>query len=188
MNTHAMNVHLSNGEIQDYIGGALPTRERERVDGHLRLCRTCRSTHHALAEVDRALRSLPVERLDPAFTRKVMSRIPLVHKAPFAFRLLENLAPLFALFVVVAVLLTIFVMSGVIDVRQVSEGQNKIQEFFAGSASVVGSGVSSFSAWLAEYAPFAFGAGSLGITGSIFAVVLTLALLDRVLSRKLVHR
>ena len=188
MKTRAMNTHLSHEEIQEYIGGGLETTAQSRVAGHLRACKMCDSTYHAFVEIDQALRSSPVEQVDAAFTRKVMNKIPLVSKSPLAFRMLEKLAPLFALFVVVAILLTAFVLTGVIDVRQVSEGQNQVQEFFAGSASQIGSGVSSFSSWLGEYVPFVFGVANLGITSSIFAVVLTLALLDRIFSRKIVQR
>jgi hypothetical protein len=88
-----------------------------------------------------------------------MSRIPLVSKSPLAFRMLEVACPLFALFVVVAILLTAFVLTGVIDVRQVSEGQNQVyRNSLPGRLRRMGrSELVRARTGSGEYVPFVFG-------------------------------
>jgi len=182
-----MNGHCSPSEIQDYVTGVLSPADRHRCEEHFARCRSCRSTLHAVTRIDLALRSIPVERVSPNFTQNVMNRISRELNAPLAFKVLEKLAHLFALFIVLAMLLTIVVVTGVVDVQQIGEGQSVVEQFLSGQASAVSGAIAGFSSWLAEYAPFAFGSGSLGITGAILTVVTLLALLDRFLSRRLIH-
>jgi len=182
-----MSRHLSGNEIQDYLDGGLTSDARAEAEQHLYTCRQCRSLQSSLTEVDRALKSLPREQLDARFTRSVMSRLTAGQADSLSFKILEKLAYVFALFVVLAVLLAAFIFSGVIDARQVSDGQSRIQEFLSGSTSQMKSQVAAFSNLLAEYAPFVFGVGSLCMAGTIFAVVALLAVLDRFLVRRFVH-
>jgi hypothetical protein len=117
-----------------------------------------------------------------------MKRIPLKAETPLAFRMLERLAYVFALFVVLAVLGAVFVMTGVIGWGDVESGGTFFQEIFDESSGAMNAVLSTFGSWIAQYLPFAFGAGTLGITGAIVAVVILLAVLDGILGRKLMNR
>jgi len=183
-----MSAHISGERLQEYVDGVLPTDEQEQVTIHLRSCCLCKDSHEALVAVDQALRSLPVENVSPAFTRSVMEKLPLVRKAPVSFRILEKFASLFALFLVLAILATVFVLTGVVDLQQVNQGQTQLEEFLSGPMTTVGSGIAAFSNALAKYVPFAFGSGSIGITWTIVAVVISLALLDRIIVRRIIPK
>ena len=181
-----MNRHCSINEIQDHLDGTLAPDSRKEVEGHLQACPRCQNTRDSMGELGRALRSLPRERVDERFTRTVMNKLTSGQTDSLSFRILEKLAYVFALFFVLALLTAAFIVSGAVDVQRVSEEQTRIQELLTGSASQAGEMIALFSRVLAEYVPFAFGAGSLGMTGTIVAVVMLLALVDRFLVRRFV--
>lgn len=90
--------HVPDGRIQDFLDGALPRAEAERVEGHLHRCRLCREEADAWRSV--LLRLDDVPRLAPSapFTERVMAHVR-IHTAVAVARptLRERLAAFFEL-------------------------------------------------------------------------------------------
>jgi predicted anti-sigma-YlaC factor YlaD len=183
-----MNIHLSTERLQDYLDGTLSAGEMEEIEGHLATCRKCNSTYKALSTVDGVLRSMHAEKVSPAFTQSLMQKVLQESQTPLSFKILEKLASVFALFLVLAVLVTVFTFTGVMDLSTLDEGKNKLQELMLESTSVVEGGIAAFSRWLVELAPFAFGGTSIDISAMVFIIIVLLALLDRVVLQRMVHR
>jgi hypothetical protein len=51
-----MNCGISDAEWMDYLDQALPYRDRQRIDAHLRICSPCRVGLDGLRQVDHRLR------------------------------------------------------------------------------------------------------------------------------------
>jgi hypothetical protein len=102
-----------------------------------------------------------------------------------AFRIVENLAYLFAAFIVTGIIAVVFVATGVIDGGQVSEGQGLMSTYAGAVSDWLGSVLRGGTAWLERYMPARGGANiilfGIGVLGG-------LALLDRLLNRRSVHR
>jgi anti-sigma factor RsiW len=178
------HMHVSPADLQDFLDGNLSGVVLRSVEEHLDSCKACESRFRSLAAVDRALHSLPQVQVDAGFTRAVMSRIASVRTNPVGYRLLENAAYVFALALVAAMILTVFILTGALDQQEVTQGQGVAEEIIAGAGTLAGSSIAMFSSLLSEYAPFVFGSGSLAITGSILVILAVLAVLDRVFARR----
>jgi hypothetical protein len=142
----------------------------------------------ALQRLDTSLRQVPLARVSPEFTRSVLSRLHLAPTSPLTFRVLEKAAYLFGLSIVLAIMLAAFVVTGVVEMGAVDQAQNSVQESLSAMGESVGSVVGSFSAWLKGYFPFAYAQGALSIAFFGSLILGALALVDRLLVRRFVHR
>jgi len=90
--------HVPDGRIQDFLDGALPRAEAERVEGHLHGCRLCREEADAWRSVLVRLDDVPRLAPSDAFTERVMAHVR-IHTAAAVARptLRERFAAFFEL-------------------------------------------------------------------------------------------
>lgn len=179
-----MTGHVTNDLLQMFVDNALEEGGRVAVERHLSECERCRETFDELRSLDRAFREVPVERLDASFTRHVLSALNIVPKTPLWFRAIEHVAYVFGLMIVLGVMLTAFLITGVVKTEDVTNAQS----FFNNASNAFGEQVKFLAAGLTEgaqqYVPFLFAHGSFKIALMGTAVIGMLALLDRVLKRR----
>jgi len=117
-----------------------------------------------------------------------MARVISKGKEPFTFRMLTGLAYAFAMLIVLVVLGWVFVVTGVIGLETGSEGGSRIQSVMDATSSTLATTLALATTWIREYIPFFFGSGSVGITATIFGVVLMLFLFDRIVGWRIEGR
>ncbi|MEK7248790.1 MAG: zf-HC2 domain-containing protein [Bacteroidota bacterium] len=181
------NEHFSNEQLQLLVDDELPVSEAAAVKEHLRLCRRCNAVYVSLSKLDSALLNLPMEHLGSDFTRNVLTKLHIVPKIPFLFRVVENLAYVFGLMMVLGVMLAAFVLTGVISSEQISQTKSSVGETSGMIADKMNSIIDALTVSLQSYLPFVFGGGSLKIAAMGTFVVGMLALLDRFLKRRLLR-
>jgi hypothetical protein len=158
------------------------------VREHLEVCPRCREITRMLGRLDTGLRELPLERTASSFTEDVMARIGPGGSASTAFRILGSIVHLLGLFAVLAVMVAIFLYTGVLEVGQVQEGGTAVQKLMESSGGAVSGGLAAFSAFVRRALPFAF-LGKSGVISLLMVIVVAcLAAADRVLGRRFLAR
>jgi anti-sigma factor RsiW len=180
--------HCSSSQLNAYVDQCLSADEARVVDEHLHGCPECRRALRAIEYLDSALRSMPLVQVGSDFTNRVVRSLHVVQKSSFLFRVLEKVAYVFGLFIVVAIMLTAFVLTGVIDMGQVAESQSGASELVSRSGESLALGFRTFGELLSKYWSFTFGKESFGISVFIVIIVSVLAAVDKLLTRRIVHR
>ncbi len=81
------DMHPRGIDLQDLLDGTLGRRRAAAVDGHVRVCSTCRHEVEALAGVVTALERLPLHAPAEGFADRVMERVRVPEPAPVLARL-----------------------------------------------------------------------------------------------------
>lgn len=68
--------------VENYLDGELPILQRDAVSGHVKTCESCRAVLTSEEKLRQALRSLPIEEINPEFIEKAMKQARQVHKKP----------------------------------------------------------------------------------------------------------
>jgi len=180
--------HCTTEQINALIDRTLSGNEKETVENHIAECAGCSQALSMIRRIDLSVKSLPIERVRGDFTREVLAVLHLAPKSPLLFRLLEKGAYLFGLFIVLGVMLTVFVASGLVDSREVSRGEIIFRQVMSDAGGMMSSVMAGLSGLLAQYLPFMFDKGNISIVAAVIVVLGVLALADKVLGRRFVHR
>jgi anti-sigma factor RsiW len=178
-------LHFEAEQFNLLLDGRLPEAEVEFMRAHLEHCGKCRLVYANLKRVDLALRNMPVVETRAGFTRSVMDGILGKSGSSFAFRMFERLSYVFGLLIVLGIMVTSFILTGVFDASQVGQTTTVASEFAGHVGDNLLATVNGLTAWLVQYLPFAFGKGSISVAFFGVAVVLMLAAVDRVVGRRL---
>jgi len=183
MKGHEM--HYSTEQFNLLLDGRLDEAEAETMRNHLAHCVACHSALSSLERLDLAVRNIPVLEVHERFTSSVMEGILRRSVSPLAFRVFEKLSYVFGLLIVLGIMITSFIVTGVVETRHVDQTKDVAAQL----AGQVGHGLSvslnGFTAWLIQYLPFAFGKGSISVAFFAVAVLLMLAVVDRVIGRRM---
>lgn len=182
------HTHFSREELNALLDGALSETQLSFMHGELDRCGRCRSMYRSLAAIDGALKKVKREGVADDFTETVMKKIGVAPQTPWIFRLFENAAYAFGLLIVLGMMAAAFILSGVIDADQVSSTQTVAQTTLSELADGFSAHTGTFSAWLRQYMPFAFGKGSLSIAITGTVILLFLGVLDKLVLRKYIHK
>lgn len=180
--------HLSSEQIQVYVDGGMSDLERSSVESHLASCSACRISLISMRRIDAALRSLEIERTRPEFTSAVMNKLGVVPKSPLIFRAVEKFAYFFGLLIVLGIMLAAFLVTGIVEMRQIQQTESVASGVYSQLTGNVMSAFNAVSQWLVEYLPFVFGKGSLNIVLFVVAVLFALAVADRLIGNKMLGR
>jgi anti-sigma factor RsiW len=180
------SLHCTSADLQLLMDGRISGAEREKVHAHLQECVRCRMAYQSMAQLDRGLRKMPVAAASNAFTEKVMEKVVPSSHLPFAFRIVENLAYVFAALIVTGLVTTLFIATGVIDSGQVTEGQGKLSAYSSAAGSWLAQVIHGGTGWLERYFPLKAGTPHVLLVG--VGILAGFALLDRLLSRLFAQR
>ena len=163
--------HLTSEQLHDYIDGSL-TSDTEL---HLRTCPRCQKQAKALQALDRSLRSIRLEKPSERFTERVMKELGISASPSFAWTLFRNLAPLFALAIVIGVVVAALKFAGVFNTPEIRQTTAATQNVY----HQIGLGVQTFNSWMSKYFSFAFAKNTYGLTAFVFMFFGVIALLDK---------
>jgi anti-sigma factor RsiW len=179
------SIHCTSEQLHTLQDGRLSDVERTNVTEHLEECPRCKSAYRNIQQLDRGLRELPIAAAGAGFTDKVMEKVLPSGHLSLAFRIVENLAYLFAILIVTGIIAAVFIATGVIDSGRVSEGQGIVSAYSSAAGTWLGEVIHGATLWLERYLP-----ARAGINIMIFGVGILagLGLLDRFLHRRFAHR
>lgn len=98
--------HPGQLELIEYAGGGTAPARSAEIAEHVAGCEPCRNICASIRTMDSILRDLPLEQPSPAFTRSLLNRLGLRESNPLWWMFLKNLAPVFSVGVVAAVIFT----------------------------------------------------------------------------------
>ncbi len=180
--------HFKQDQLQAFMAGSLPAEEAAAVQEHLQVCENCRACARSDSRLDGALRRIPLEELDQAFTRRVLESLGLDRGVAKALRFFEILPHILGLALVLGTMLIVFTATGDIDVsgkagddRIAGEAIGRIAPFMT---EVVHGGWRLVSAVL----PTSVGSTTLSIVATMMGVIGLLAILDRGIGRRLLRK
>jgi hypothetical protein len=176
--------HITNEYLQLLLDGVLIPYERVGAEHHLQSCKQCRQAYQRLAWLDTSLKILPVEKTNADFASVVLAKLNIAPRTSFLFRIVENLAYAFGLVVVLGLMLTAFLVTGVVNKKQVMETQSTFTNFERTIGQQVDSFAGGLTAFMQTYLPFIFGSGTLKIALMSTLAIGTLALVDKFLKRR----
>ena len=177
--------HCTSEQLHLLLDGQVEDAERKTIAGHLQECPQCMAAYRGMEHLDRGLRALPVATASAGFTENLMDKVLPAGRLSLTFRIVENLAYLFAILIVTGIITVVFLATGVIDSGQVSEGQGIVSTYADATSSWMAEAVRGGTAWLERYFP---AKGGVNIMLFGIAILAVLALLDRVLHRRFAHR
>jgi anti-sigma factor RsiW len=180
-----MEDHIPEDELQGFVDSRLGDERTLAVATHIKECPECLHSLEVIRRLDSALHRAVLERTGAAFSVSVMHRLGLAASSNRFPSFFAHVASLFAMLVVLGVLVSVFLWTGVIDSAQLVEGQSFGHDVLTKGGAAVSDTVSWFNGWLKTYFPFAFGKGSLDVSLSVALAVVVLALIDRAASRRL---
>jgi len=176
--------HIPEDELQGFVDGRLGVERVKALETHVKGCLECQRSLETIRQIDGALHGMALERTSAAFTVSVLQRLAL-SSAKRRTSFFANAASLFASLIVLAVLLSVFIWTGVIDTTQIAGAQLLGSEVIAKGGQAVSESVSWLESWLRTYFSFAFGKGSLQVSVSVVVVAMVLALVDHAARRRL---
>ena len=179
--------HPLDERIHLLVDGRLGEAEAAAIRNHMRTCTRCSSTHASLTRLDRTLRSLPDEHLASDVTSTIMAKLRIASGPPLLFRAVENLAYAFGLMIVLGMMFTAFVLTGAVDTGQIAESERVFNAAAESATDQLQSLLASFTSAMQSYMPFAFGHGSMKIAVMATIVVAMLALVDRIMKRRMLR-
>ena len=170
------------------LDGRLSGVEEKNMREHFFLCTECRVAFENLERLDSALEGLPVVETRPDFTRLLMDRILVAPKSPFLFRLLEKMSYVFGLLIILAIMIAAFILSGVFEAPQIEQTKSVAAGIVDKAGESLGTSIGTFTIWLVQYIPFAFGKGSMSMAFFAISIVIVLAAVDRLIGRRLIQK
>ncbi len=180
--------HISPAQMGGYLDGALSEAERLIIERHLGVCQRCRNAYDGTRRIDESLRSLPLEHVSRSFTRDVLRALHLLPQTSLAFRILEKLAYVFGFVIVLAIMLTVFTATGVIQWGEFSEAHSVAGKAAEELLSAVSGAAGAVSHFVQTFVPFASSGTGSGIILAAIAAALLIALTDLVLGKRIMQR
>lgn len=179
--------HLTNEQFQMLIDDEVPVGDVRELRAHLRSCNRCTSTYNGWMGFDRMFSAMADESVNSDFTRNVLVKLNILPKESALFRVVENLGYVFGLMIVLGVMLSVFIITGVVRKDQLLQTKSVIGETVSQLTSQMDSGFGTLAAALQKYLPFVFGNESLKIVVMGAVIVGMLALVDRVMRGRVVR-
>jgi anti-sigma factor RsiW len=179
--------HVTSDELQEYLDGRMDTGNAAEVRAHLQACQDCRRAHASMEVLDRDLHAIPLEETGPAFTATVIRRLNLAGASSPSGRLLERFAYAFGLVIVLAILTTVFLWTGVIP----SGGQAAnpaFEETLNRGTAWLNESLTQASGWLSRLSAVFPGQRMVGILLLMAGALALIILLDRFLERRLAQK
>jgi anti-sigma factor RsiW len=174
--------------IHEYLDGRMSSGDSAAFESHLDECEQCRSVLNDLRQIDASLRAIPLEKTGNTFTRSVMEQLGIAPGTTVAFRVLEWVAYVFGLLVILALSLTVLVLTGAMKPEQIAEGQSAAADSAVRMGELVSSLADGLTGTLVQYFPFLFTNGSSTIALGVVLLVLALVAVDRLVMRRMLGR
>ena len=167
--------HLTSHQIQEYVGGVAP----DAIELHVRLCSECQSNVSAFRALERAIRSIPLEKASPRFTERIMRSLSIKQSTSFSWMLFKNLAPILALMIVAGIVFAVLRATGVWQATELQQTATLTQTVYDQFGGSLNGGVQTFNDWMAKYFSFAFARNTYGLTAFVLIFLGAIALLDK---------
>lgn len=181
-------LHYSLEQLNALLDGRMSGPEVQDIHMHMETCRECHTAFENLERVHLAIQALPVLTTRPGFTRSVMDKVLAPPAPSFTFRLLEKVSYLFGLLIVLGIMVAAFVVTGVFEKSELSQTKTVATSMADQLGDGMAASISGFASWLVQHLPFAFGKGSLGMAFFAVAVLVMLALVDRVVGKRVFQK
>lgn len=182
------SVHYSTEQFNLLLDGRLTSDDARAMNEHISDCRECSRVWKDLGAIDAALGHLPLLEARADLARSVVHRILVAPKSPLVFRLLENASYLFGLLIVLGIMAAAFVVTGAFTNTEIEQTKNVMSTVASSAGESFAASLSAFNSWLAEYLPFAFAKGSMGIAFFAVVVMIMLAAIDHVVARRVMQK
>src|SRR5437867_6745105 len=176
--------HLTLQEIHEYSCG-LPVDETEE---HLRICAECRSRLISYQNLDKLLHKISPDPVSPNFVERVMKKIDMRSPPSLSWMILKNLAPLFALTLIIGIVFFALQLSGSLEGSQVQTTGSASRSMYDPIGGGISGGVSALNGWIAKYFSFPLAKDKYGLAAFLIAFFLIVALLDRYLLSPMIKR
>lgn len=171
--------HLTSDQLQEYVDGFIDPRHRNEIDLHLHTCDECGGKMKSLRLFGSSLKNIPLERVNPNFTLRVMERLGIKESPSFVWSIFKNLAPLLGLFIVIGIVYGVLKFTGMLEGSGVGKSITATQSAYNSVATEISTGVSAFNGLLKNLFPFLYAKSSYGLTAFLFVLFIIVALLDK---------
>ena len=101
--------HRSRAELQAYVDGQAVG---DAVRRHLATCERCRGLVEDLRQIDLAMRSLPLERVEASFAERIMAQVGVPTASAGIFRFIVYLPSALGLALVLGIMAAAYVLAG----------------------------------------------------------------------------
>jgi anti-sigma factor RsiW len=181
MNENPMHIHEE--LLEEYLDGTINDQGRTEIEHHLDVCQSCRKEVRALRRVGESVKLLPLDGLGPAFTESVLDRLD---GSSFAkgVNLVTILSGLIALVCVSGMVLAAFVMTGVISLGEIAQGNSQVHAQWVNGWNVVAGFLTNVGRWVGFRMP---SPSTTTVMMTAFAGLVLFALADRFLGRRILR-
>ena len=171
--------HLTSTQIQEYLDSFVGDPSLDEIEFHLRTCPECQSKLKALKHMAASLRRFPLDRVSPNFTERVIKRLRIKESPSFVWTIFKNIAPLFALILVVGLVFVALQFAGAFSSSTLQQPAQQTQSVYSQVSGKVTSVIGVLSDWLSKYFSFAFAKSTYGLTVFLIVFFSVVALVDK---------
>lgn len=181
-------IHLTSEQLQDYLDTRLSTADATHVEAHCESCPRCATVLAELRVLHSALRRLPLEKVSPEFTERVLTRLRVSTAPSLLWNILRNLAPILSLSAILGVLFMVLHSTGQIRQSEFEPTLIMGRSILEGLRDGGGEMMTGLNEFIQSYFSFAFAEKSYGLTLFVLLFFGAIALLDRALFAPMLRR
>lgn len=178
--------HIPPERIQQYIDGALAEADRRVVATHLDACQTCRAAWVGFSRIDGSLKHLPREKASRSLSAAVLDRLNLTPQRDRAYVLLTHTGTVFAFLLVAAILVGVFLWTGVIDLGG-GESDSGATGWLVAAGDTLGGAAEGAGVMTAKFVSFFSSQGGSAVLVFGVAVVGLLGVADFLFRKRSLH-
>jgi hypothetical protein len=180
--------HPPEHQLQQFIDKSLDEDQERIISVHLFSCAHCAQRVRRLQRMESLIRRSFTERAPAQLGENVLKQLGINEAPSFAWKFLNNLAPLFGLIIIGIIVFVVFKYTGTLNDAGIQSSLQTGQSVYAKMAENLASGVGVFNTWMRTYAPFAFAGKSGGLTAFISLFFLAIAFLDKFIFAPMLRR
>lgn len=165
--------------LQEYSDRALDRATQAVLDDHVRLCEECALKLRAFRLLDEKLRQIPPNRAGKDFTRRVMASLSIDPAPAVYWSIAKYLAPVLSLILVLAVVYSVFYLSGAIQGSDNGQLIGTVWVVGERAGTMASDGIKALNAWGGKYFSFAFAKENFNLTIFLLIVFAGAAVLDK---------
>ena len=181
-------MHLTESDLRTFLDIEVASPERNARAQHLKTCAQCRQHLSSMRALDRVIRKSMHEKAPVVLTANILRELRIEEAPGMAWKMLQYMAPVFALLLIGGIVFTVFRLTGTIHQTDIqssfSIGRNAAGRF--GSAVTAGS--TSLNTWAKSYLHFAFAGKALTLTIFLLCFFGAVAIMDKFLFVPMLRR
>jgi hypothetical protein len=180
--------HPTSFELQEYLDGLIDDKKRSEIEIHVGFCNDCDAALKSLRNLGAAISNIPQEKTSHNFTDGVMRQLGVKPSQSFAWKILRNLAPLFALLVLVGIIYWAMNVAGTLDSSGLGVSLKETQKVYSALDNGLTIATAKLNGSFKSIFAFLYVKGISGLTTFLVLFLCAVGILDKYVFMPLIRK